>query len=489
VLLCAWMSVPRTPWRPALAVVLALAPLIGFALPSAASPLEDTTIGGATFTGPAHPHAAAIYINPAALGLSGQGWHLYLGGSMQLDQYDIERQRITDPSAGLEPAPPVGDTTVSPGGTFAFYTVGSTATVGLATGLPLSHDFIEDQNDLGYHTLGGYYRQLAWLSLAASFRANQRLHAGMSVSLTSTWMNFSFLRDTALERGTAGITSDCGGSPCGVENPAAAERYSVTVNSRGLLSTQNLALNAGVVYQVAQNWWVGVSYQTPPGLQAPLTLTGTVKVTPSPRDQALGAQEFTADAEVLYQLPQAIAVGVRGPIMPRYELVAGVRWENLSPMRQLDIRIFGRDAAPGTPEWYPRYLGLRDVITLEGGLETAASQPLRVGTRLRFESGATSSTAISPMFVQGMNLTLVLGGELRLVEGLVVSGSYGFTWFPGIQTQDSQFSPLDHLACVDSQYDIDACTASAEGRAIPSAAGSYGHLRHAARVSIRYSFL
>jgi hypothetical protein len=483
------MPVPRTPWRPALAVALALVFLTASPLPSPASPLEDSTAGGAAFTGPAHPHATAIYVNPAALGLSTQGWHLYLGGSARLDQFDIERRRITDPSAGLEPAPPVGDTTFTPGGTLAFYTVGSTATVGFATGLPLAHDFIEGQDDLGYHTLGGDYRQLAWLSLAASFRANQRLYAGMSVSLTSTWMNFSFLRDTALERGTAGITSDCGGGPCGVENPAAAERYDLSVNSRGLLSTQNLALNAGVVYQVAQDWWVGVSYQTPPGLQAPLTLTGTVKVTPSPRDQALGAEQFTADAEVIYQLPQAIALGVRGPILPGYELVAGARWENLSPLRQLDIRIFGRDAAPDTPEWYPRYLGLRDVITLEGGLETAAGQPLRVGTRLRFDSGATSSTTISPMFVQGMNLTLVVGGELRLVEGLVVSGSYGFTWFPGVQSQDSQFSPLDHLACVDSQYDIDACTASAEGRAIPSAAGSYGHLSHAARVSLRYSFL
>jgi long-subunit fatty acid transport protein len=488
VVLCAWMSVPRMPRRPAFAVVLALALQAGLPLPSPASPLEDTTVGGAVFTGPAHPHATAIYINPAALGLGSQGWYLYLGGSMRLDQYDIQRQRITDPSSGLEPAPPVSDTTFTPAGALGFYTVGSTATAGLATSLPLSHDFIGDQTDLGYHTLGGHYRQVAWLSLAASFRANQRLSAGMSVSLTQTWMNLSFLRDTALELGTPGITSDCGGGPCGVENPAAAERYDVTVKSRGL-STQNLALNAGVVYQVAQDWWVGVAYQTPPGLQAPLTLTGTVAVTPSPRDQAAGAEGFTAEAEVIYRLPQAIALGVRGPILPRYELVAGARWENLSPLRQLDIRIFGRDATPGTPEWYPRYLGLRDVITLEAGLETRADQPLRLGTRLRFESGATSSTTISPMFVQGMNLTLVLGNELRLLDGLVVSASYGFTWFPRVQSQDSQFSPLDHLACVDSQYDIDACAASAEGRAIPSAAGSYGHLRHAARVSIRYSFL
>ena len=74
----------------------------------------------------------------------------------------------------------------------------------------------------------------------------------------------------------------------------------------------------------------------------------------------------------------AIAVGVRGPILSRkYELVAGARWQGLSRLRKLDIRIFGNDTGAGTPERYPRYLGLRDVVTIEGGLERASGHTWR----------------------------------------------------------------------------------------------------------------
>lgn len=470
-------------------MVLALAPM-----PVRASPLEDSTTGGATFTGPAHAHATAIYVNPAALGLIGQGWHFYAGGSLRLDSYHIQRMRITDPSAGPEPGPAMSTRVPAPGGTVAGYNVGQTASLAVAFGLPWYQESLAtgaqgQDTDIGYHTLGGVHRQY-WVSFATSFRVNQRLIVGTGLALTSTLFELSFLRDTAIEQGTPGVTGDCNGAPCGIENPYAAERYDVSVSSSGFLGTQNLAINAGFVYQVAQDWWVGMSYQSSSGLQAPLQLQGSVDVTPSPRDMALGRQPFDAKAEVTYRLPQTLWLGVRGPVARDLEIVAAARWQSLSKYRQYDIRIFDSDVSPTTPEWYPRFTGLRDVYTFEAGAEGMLLPQLKLGGRLRYETGATATQDISPTYVEGTQLGWDMGGELRLFDNrLAIEAGYAITWFPTARVTQSNFDPLSGLACVDSGYDIDACSATAQGRAIPTALGTYERTKHAIRLSVRYSFL
>jgi hypothetical protein len=58
-----------------------------------------------------------------------------------------------------------------------------------------------------------------------------------------------------------------------------------------------------------------------------------------------------------------------------------------------------------------------------------------------------------------------------------------------VEVEDSLLDPRDRLACVDSGYDVDACVPAGEGRALPSAAGSYGRMRHAIRLSMRWDFL
>src|SRR5690606_3515997 len=84
------------------------------ASPAVASPLEDPSLGGAVFTGVTHPHATAIHLNPAALGLAGMGAHFYLGGSLRLDRIRIER-RIVDAAGATRDGPTVSDTPLTPG--------------------------------------------------------------------------------------------------------------------------------------------------------------------------------------------------------------------------------------------------------------------------------------------------------------------------------------------------------------------------------------
>src|SRR5690606_14776581 len=125
--------------------------------------------------------------------------------------------------------------------------------------------FIANQEALRYHTLGGSHRTYA-ASIGSSFRLSGRVHAGVSLSLRPSVLKLRYARDTALEAGRdpdRGIASDCGGSPCGVENPAAAERYDVDVRS-DWIALDNVVATIGIVVQLAREVWLGVGYHTPP---------------------------------------------------------------------------------------------------------------------------------------------------------------------------------------------------------------------------------
>jgi hypothetical protein len=249
-------------------------------------------------------------------------------------------------------------------------------------------------------------------------------------------------------------------------------------------------LNGGLVWQFAPAWWLGVHYQSPPGFLSSLSLEGTVRITPAPYlDPA--SQPFGARAEMIYQLPQTVAAGVRGPAFSDFELFAAIRWQSLSRQRLLDIRLL--DPTGGSvPEWLTRYRGFDDTITLTAGLEQREGSRLRLGARVQLESETTPAAAVSPLQVDGFQVTGAVGGELRLFDRprLVLYASYGLTYYPTVTTgADSAFDPGAQIDCVDSRYELEACTPAAEGRALPTAAGTYERIRHGVRAALRYDFL
>ena len=472
---------------------------------AAASPLEDPTLGGAVFTGPVHAHATAIYENPAALGMSSRGAHIYLGGSLRLDGYDVRPRLLASDPGALQDGPRVRGSTMAPGTTLALYSVGERVALGAGMSWVVLDRFIEEKAALGHHTLGGIHRQyvlrdmsllgqwdlpfevpLPMLSLAASYRWRD-FYFGVGVSLRASSLALSFLRDTALERGRDGIDQPCGQAPgpCGIGNPAAAERYDLDVSTSELFTTRNLVLNGGVMWRVAPAWWLGVHYQSPPGFLSSLSLAGKAQVKPAPYlDDEPAA--FTADAELIYRLPQTLSVGVRGPALDDIDFIAAARWQNLSRHRLLDIRLLG---GATVPEWMTRYRGFADTFTFTAGLEQRPGRRLRLGGRLQLETGTTPAGAVAPLQVEGLNITTAAGGELRLLNGVVLYASYGLTYYPTVTTGlDSHFDPRLQLACVDSGYALETCTPAAEGRAVPTAAGTYERIRHGFRAAIRYDF-
>lgn len=469
-------------------------------------------MGNAVFTGPVHAHATAIYLNPAALGLADRGAHLYIDGSANLDLYGIRRSELVDPQdpgAGLTEGARVDTSTMATGGTVAWYSAGENIAVGAALSWVVLDRFIEDEEALGYHTLGGAHRQyvsrqlsvlslydlpfdvpLPMPSLAGAYKWRD-FYFGVGVSLRSSAFELSFLRDTALERGRPGIDAPCSADPavmdpCGIENPDAAERYDVTVSTRELFTTRNLVLNGGIMWQVAPAWWLGVYYQSPPGFLSSLRLQGEARITPAPY---LNREPFVAKAELIYRLPQTIAAGIRGPVFADFDFFAALRWQNLSRQRLLDFRLIDRPSGGGAPEWMTRYRGFDDTMTVSAGVEQREGGRLRLGGRVLLESETTSPRAISPLQVEGFQITGAVGAELRLLDRLVLYGSYGLTYFPTVTAgADSLFDPAAQLACVESGYELEACTPAAEGRAVPTAAGTYERMRHGVRAALRYDF-
>jgi hypothetical protein len=454
---------------------------------AAASPLVDPYLGGVVFTGPAHGHTTSIYYNPAALGLQG-GNHFYIAGTLRLDQVDIERAPI-DPATG-EPGGSADagatDTAELTPGWFAGFATdfnGSRATLGIATYTPVAERFVAGQDAVRYHTLGGHSYE--WFTtIGFAYRLSSRVVIGFAPSLVFSDLELSFARDTALEQGTPGLESACGDAACGAENPDAQETYDV--ESRSLL---NLSLNLGVVVEVRPGWNVGLGFVTPTGAFDRLSVPtrGSVVMQAAPRD---GGGTFRGDAAVTYRAPWQANLGGRAELPVGVDVVLGARWLGLGRQEQYDVRMYGGDlAAGGAPEWYPRYRGLSDVFVFEAGAEGQEQAPVRLGGRLRFETGAVEPDALSPMQIAGVNLQLATGAELRLGDRLAVVLGYAIAWYPSHSVADSAFDPRARIDCVASDYSLDVCAPAREGRAIPTAAGDYSRLLHGFTAALRFDSL
>ena len=199
------------------------------------------------------PHATSIGLNPAALGL-GTFDEVYVAFAGVLDQFHIDLERV-DLSGTRSPGPKVRDVEPSPAAMVAFiyHLAGEAVTLGFEARTAPRESFPEARDALRYHTLGGGQRD--WLaSVGASIKVTGDLFFGASLSHQNSFLRLQYARDTALDSGTGprGVASDCGGAPCGIENPLATERYDVDVRSPAF-ATANLKVSVGALYQIARD--------------------------------------------------------------------------------------------------------------------------------------------------------------------------------------------------------------------------------------------
>jgi hypothetical protein len=461
-----------------------------------ASPRTDPTTGRAVFTGATMPHATSIGLNPAAIGL-GAFDEVYVALAGVLDQVHIDLEKV-DLSGAHTPGAKVRDVEPSPAAMLAFiyHLAGEAVTLGFEARTAPRESFPEGRNALRYHTLGGGQRD--WMaSVGASIKVTGDLFFGASLSHQNSFLRLQYARDTALDAGTGaqGVASDCGGAPCGIENPLATELYDIDVHSPAF-ATANLKVSVGALYQIARDTWIGVGYHTPPGLSVQTELGGRVRVTRAPRDCTPDSMQtciVKGDSVVEIQFPASVDAELRARLPKQLDLHIGGRWEDLSRFSAYDVRLYGSTLPRnGIPEWTERPRGMDDAFAVWAGLEQVdtGKKPRTYGARIGYETASVPDARTSPITIAPASFTLDVGAQWRTQAHFILQLSYGAQFFPSVNARDSAFDPLARIACLDSEtdYSTPACRSVRNGYAIPSPAGDYERIQHAVRFGLRYEF-
>jgi hypothetical protein len=467
----------------AMSRAICLALVCGLAAPVLASPRSDPTTGRAVFTGAATPGAPALELNPAALGLGNGATEVYIAALAVIDHYTIAR-------AG---GPSDDDTEVGPGGVIAWIVpLKDRAALGVQLHAGPAEVFPAGVADWQYHTLGGGQRRYGG-TVGASIKLTDELSFGASLAFENTYLRLRYARDSALAATdpARGVMSDCGGAPCGIENPLATERYDIDVSSGWFSASDVLRPNFGLVYEISRGIYLGLSYHMPPGLAVQNALTGTMRVRQAPRD---GGGLVNGRATVYMSQPSSADAELRARLPDSLDLHVGMRWEDLSRLQAYDVRGYGPGfTATNLPEWTERPRGFHDTFAMWAGVEQSDAHTdalLRFGGRIGFETAAIPGSRTNPLTIVPASVTADVGMQVRLAPALQLQATYGLQYFLPVHVGNSAFDPQDQIECMNSGYDYStaACAAVRNGYAIPTAAGDYDRIQHALRLALRYEY-
>jgi long-subunit fatty acid transport protein len=486
----------------AAAAVLVLG--VVFAGAARAAPLDEPFVGGLSFSGPTSGNLAAVYWNPAALGLV-HGVQIMAAASGRLATTRVSRASI-DPTTG------------APGGSLA---TGSASArdlsqpfhwpIGPGGFLGIAWDLGSDRFTLAFATYEPYVEQVHFDTAAAgneptryqalaldlrnvalvpalAVRLTGDLRIGFAPGFMFSTGRISAAEDLALDGGRAGLAGDCGGQPCGAENPAAAARYDIN-SGHGLGDAKFSVTLGGGIYYRRRTLEIGLAYSSRPiggdvsGVEVAAEGT-TVSLPPraggGPVTCAGGRQTTRCVfGDVSYRLPDVWTGGVTWHLLPGLELTAMVRWIWFHLHDRLDIRLTGTtlDAA-GIPQHIVLYRGFQDVWDTRVRVAYWWRERVRVGAALRLETSAVDSTSVNAAAVDGFKLQPIALAEVRLTRHLWIGGGYGVTFMRDVTVSSSQFDPTLAARCADAGGDLanGACQARLAGRARPTAAGTYGRV-------------
>jgi long-subunit fatty acid transport protein len=489
------------------ALVVALS-VVARAEAARAAPLEDPFVGGMSFNGPTSPTLAAIYWNPAALGLV-RGTQVMVAGTVRYASTTVTRAPI-DPNTGL---PSLAANAVAPGAATAHdLTQPFQWPMGPGAFLGISSDLGGDRFTIGFATYMPYLEQTKFplstppgteptryqalevdlrnlaLVPALSIRFGGDFRVGIAPGFLFSTGRLAFAEDTALD----GLTTRCGGAACGPENPQAAARYDVS-SGNGLSNAKFSFTFGGGVYYRRGNLELGLSYQSRPlgsavpGVEVAAEQTTVAAppalsaATPPSNVGALvscptGSTTRCVFGDLSYKLPDVWIGGATWKLRPGLEVSGTVRWLWLHVHDRIDVRLTGPTLeAANVPEHVVLYRGFHDVWDLRGRVSYWIHERVRLGAQLRVETSAVDSSAINAAAVDGLTVEPVALAEARLARHLWVSAGYGVAFMGEVTASSSAFDPMQAMACATAHGSLDdaGCQARDAGQARPTAAGTY----------------
>jgi len=472
-----------------------LLPLLPAALAVAArsargAPMDDPFIGGMSFSGPTTGNVAAIYWNPAALGLA-RGLQLMLGGTFRSTSIGVTRTPVVDPQTGALGPPQTASAhdlqqpvtwPFGPGGFIGISSDlgGDRFALGLATFMPFLQQLHYPISPAGdeptrYHALTIDLRTLE-LVPALSIRFWDNLRVGVSTGFLFSTGHIMFAEDTALDSGTPGV-----------ENPATDARYDIS-SGNGLGDAKFSVTLGGGVYYHTRTVELGLSYQSRaigsdvPGVEVAAPQT-TVTLPPSvagtsgvPVTCGAGQSARCVFGDISYKLPDVVIGGATWHVAPGVEVTAIVRWLWLHLHDRIDIRLLGPSLdQTGLPQHVVLYRGFKDVWDTRLRVSYWWRERIRVGAMLRFETSAVDAQAVNPAAVDGFKVEPLVLAEVRIGRRVWLGGGYGLTIMPAVTVTNSVFDPGLAVDCASSGGDLAGagCQGRLDGRARPSADGRY----------------
>jgi long-chain fatty acid transport protein len=371
------------------------------------APLTAAHAGGflaATFGGESgHPttdDASAIYFNPAGLSLT-RGTRLRLEGALiwRLASYDRPTGAIDNPGTGTpndaimanSGRASLNNVLVSPFAALVTDFGVKNLGVGVGFGAPFGGQASWNKNPQfagssmypgavdgvqRWATMDGIIRS-TYFMLGASYTIPQ-IHLSLGLSGNLVWNQISIIR----ARTATGTDDLVAGS--------------TQLEGRSYLDVSNFtgSIGAGVIWQPASNWWLGVSYQSQPGFGRN-TLTGKVQ-------NKLGtAPSATQDVELQQSLPDVLRFGFRVRPIDKIELRLWgeyQRWSVFDKQCVLDPTVVGRNCA----------------LTNTGAVDTGGAGIILVLPR-KWKDGGSVHGGVSWFTRPWLELQLGLGYDANVV--------------------------------------------------------------------------
>ncbi|MEO6953542.1 MAG: outer membrane protein transport protein [Polyangia bacterium] len=430
--------------------------------------------------GPADPHVAGIFYNPAAIGPL-RGVRVWYDNSAGIQLGQIKRAAGEGAQAGQ--TTPITNPSVGGfvGATWDLFTDRIVLGLGVLTPATELTQF-RSNSAVRYKDI---WQRSAILEedVAVGVRISSRFYIGASANFGQGWTDYRFARDIAPQGGSAAIdqpSARCGGQACGLENPLATQ--DVRVHGFGW----GIGFSLGALVRPIDRLWLAVSYVSHlfdpyRGVDLPLNSAKGVAVTQAPGspDPDCGGA-CVARSRITVLVPDVIMFGVRIEATPRLEVAGQFRWVHYGGRNALDMYVQGgnigrlkaSDATSAVPSLMRVDRGWQDAYMIGGSVRIKVTEKLRLSPSLFYESSPVALDHVSAANLEGHKLDFALTLEWKPRAHLTVGAHVGgTTWFNG---EDGQvYDPRAEARCVDSSYALDACGKHIAGSATSSAAGRY----------------
>ena len=452
----------------ALAALLVLILVMGGATRALAIPLMAPRPIPDAIAGPADPHVAAAFYNPAAIGYL-RGVHFYVDGGARGYTGSIDRA-----NGGGSTSIGWADFDGMVGLTWDLAT--ESIVLGLATYAPFT-----DLSSYAPSSWARYHERVmrfgTWeQTLAAAWQIERHVSIGAALVLDENWLDYSFSRDLAPAGGSAVVAQPnalCNGAACGYENPLAEQQ----VKLRGYAT--GIGFSVGAIVRPDDRVGIGLSYTShQAGGDLVVTDSRRGRVTPAPGQGAVcGSGACGGDDRVVTLLPEMAQAALRVVATPRLEVEAAFRFIHYGARSALDVSLQGGNlSSSGVPPQFLLDRGLQNAYAVELSTRHTLTPNLRLSPSLVFETSAVAADAVSPAAIDAPKLDLALTVEWRAwrkgATALFVGAHLGGTAYV-LDHVTSRFDATAGTACVDAGYSLADCAKQNVGDALPSASGEY----------------